>query len=43
MDSAKARSLWGWQPQTTLEEILVEIALHAEQNPHWLELSGGMI
>jgi CDP-paratose 2-epimerase len=43
MDSAKAREVWGWRPQTTLEEILIEIALHAEQNPLWLELSGGMI
>ena len=40
MDSAKAREVWGWQPQTPLNAILEEIALHAEQHPDWLELSG---
>lgn len=40
MDSTKARETWGWQPQTSLEDILTEIALHAGQNPNWLELSG---
>jgi CDP-paratose 2-epimerase len=40
MDSTRAREVWGWQPETTLHEIMEEIALHAEQNPGWLELSG---
>lgn len=40
MDAALARETWGWTPQTTLEEILTEIAHHAEQHPAWLELSG---
>ena len=40
MDSTLAGSAWGWQPQTSLEQILEEIALHAEQHPGWLELSG---
>ena len=40
MDSAKAGAVWGWQPQTSLNAILEEIALHAEQYPYWLELSG---
>ena len=40
MDSSLARDVWGWRPQTSLEDILDEIALHAEQHPHWLELSG---
>ncbi len=40
MDASLARETWGWAPQTTLQEILSEIALHAEQNPSWLELSG---
>lgn len=40
MDSAQAHEVWGWQPQTPLMDILTEIALHAEQHPHWLELSG---
>ncbi len=40
MDSASARKHWGWQPQTSLDAILEEIALHAEKHPDWLELSG---
>lgn len=40
MDAALARETWGWAPQTSLEEILSEIADHAEQHPAWLELSG---
>jgi CDP-paratose 2-epimerase len=40
MDGALAQSRWGWQPATRLEQILSEIADHAEQNPEWLALSG---
>jgi CDP-paratose 2-epimerase len=40
MDAALSERLWGWRPQTPLESILEEIALHAERNPHWLEVSG---
>jgi CDP-paratose 2-epimerase len=40
MDSSKAKETWGWTPQTGLEEILSEIAHHAEQHPEWLEMSG---
>lgn len=40
MDSALAFAVWGWQPGTGIDSILEEIALHAEQNPAWLELSG---
>jgi CDP-paratose 2-epimerase len=39
MDACLAKEVWAWQPQTTLEEILAEIAVHAEENPDWLELS----
>jgi len=39
MDSALAREVWDWQPLTPLETILEEIALHASQNPDWLEIS----
>lgn len=42
MDDSLAGNIWGWQPQTALAEILEEIARHAEQNPHWLEISGGI-
>lgn len=40
MDSSRAGQIWDWQPQTSLNDILSEIALHAEQHPEWLELSG---
>lgn len=39
MDSSHAREAFRWEPEMCLQEILVEIALHAEQNPDWLELS----
>jgi CDP-paratose 2-epimerase len=41
MNAALAKSRWGWQPAVRLEEILTEIADHAEQNPEWLQASGG--
>lgn len=40
MDAQLATGVWGWQPTTSLDAILEEIAAHAEQNPEWLELSG---
>jgi CDP-paratose 2-epimerase len=40
MDSARAQEVWGWCPEISIREILEEIASHAEQHPHWLELSG---
>ncbi|MGD9642902.1 MAG: NAD-dependent epimerase/dehydratase family protein [Elusimicrobiales bacterium] len=42
MDSALARKAWDWRPQTPLAGILEEIALHAEKNPGWLDLSGDL-
>ena len=39
MDSALAASQWDWRPATGLESILEEIAVHAQQNPNWLELT----
>lgn len=38
LDSSKARELWGWRPRKTADEILCEIADHAENHPDWLEL-----
>lgn len=35
MDSTLARQVWGWQPQTALETIMEEIALHAVSHPDW--------
>jgi CDP-paratose 2-epimerase len=40
MDGTLASQAWNWQPTTSLEEILSEIAGHAERNPNWLEFSG---
>ncbi len=42
MDSRLAEEKWEWRPSTPLEEILQEIALHAEAHPHWLEVSGAL-
>mgnify|MGYP001403012062 CR=1 FL=1 len=42
MDSRLAGDVWKWRPETSLEEILDEIAVHAEQNPGWLERSGAL-
>ena len=42
MDANLARQTWDWEPQTTMEQILDEIAGHAEQHPEWLELSGSL-
>jgi CDP-paratose 2-epimerase len=39
LDSAKASRVWTWQPQTTTEAILEEIAAHADTHPDWLDLS----
>ncbi len=39
LDHAKATKLWNWNPATATPAILEEIAVHAEQNPGWLELS----
>jgi CDP-paratose 2-epimerase len=39
LDSSKASKLWNWQPATPRNQILEEIALHAEANPDWLEIS----
>jgi CDP-paratose 2-epimerase len=37
LDSSLAEKIWGWKPQRTLTQMLDEIALHAEQNPEWLD------
>jgi CDP-paratose 2-epimerase len=40
LDHALASRVWNWQPATPVEDILQEIATHAEANPHWLEATG---
>lgn len=42
MDSSNARKCLGWQPASSLQSILEEVALHAEAHPEWLELSGNL-
>ena len=39
LDSTRAKGIWGWSPATPVRKILEEIAVHAEQNPRWLEMS----
>jgi CDP-paratose 2-epimerase len=40
LDSSQAAKAWNWAPAISLENILDEIAKHAEQHPDWLEISG---
>ena len=42
MDSTLARGARSWQLGASLEEILLEIAVHAEKHPGWLELSAAL-
>jgi CDP-paratose 2-epimerase len=39
LDSSKAKKLWNWHPATPRNQILEEIARHAEAHPDWLEIS----
>ena len=39
MDSSLAQNAWNWSVKTKLEQILDEIADHAEKNPNWLSLT----
>ena len=38
MDSTIVQNAWNWSVKTKLEQILDEIADHADQNPDWLSL-----
>jgi CDP-paratose 2-epimerase len=40
LDNSLARKTWNWLPATPIDDILNEIAVHAEANPHWLETTG---
>jgi CDP-paratose 2-epimerase len=40
LDAARAREQWDWRPRIPLEQILEEIAQHAQSHPNWLEVSG---
>ncbi len=39
MDSSLGQDAWNWNPETRIETILDEVAIHAEKNPKWLDLS----
>lgn len=39
LDNSLAQSAWAWTPQKKTDDILTDIAAHAEQHPEWLELS----
>ncbi len=39
LNSGLARKIWNWQPETSVETILDEIARHAESHPEWLDIS----
>ncbi len=39
LDSGQAQQEWNWQPKTSFENIIEEIAQHAETTPNWLDLS----
>jgi CDP-paratose 2-epimerase len=42
LDSSKARQTWNWEPLRDRLSIWEEIAEHAEENPNWLQISGGI-
>jgi CDP-paratose 2-epimerase len=39
MDSTLGQDAWNWKPKTQIENILDEIAVHAEKNPDWLSFT----
>jgi len=39
LDPTRAKQDWTWEPTTSIESILEEIANHADQHPEWLDLS----
>ena len=40
LDNREASADFGWELEIGIQAVLEEIALHAEQNPEWLEVSG---
>jgi CDP-paratose 2-epimerase len=38
LDASLAKATWDWSPATPINDILEEIAQHAESNPDWLDL-----
>lgn len=42
LDCSRARNQWSWEPSIKVGDILEEIARHAEEHPHWLEVSASI-
>jgi len=40
LDASRAKEIWSFEVSRPIENVLEEIALFAEANPHWLTLSG---
>lgn len=36
LDCARLHDAWGWEPKTSIADVLEEIAEHARDNPDWL-------
>ena len=41
LNAGSAAAEWDWRPQTKLDDILEEVATHAETHPEWLERTQG--
>jgi CDP-paratose 2-epimerase len=39
LDPGRANAQWRWRPQTTIEDVLEEIAAPADAQPNWLATS----
>ena len=39
MDNRRAKEHWNWEPRTSINENLEEIAIFAEKNPEWSKLT----
>ena len=40
MDNTQVSQEFGWKPAVSIEQMLGQIAEHAQQNPDWLGRSG---
>lgn len=40
LDTRLCQATWQWQPRRTVEQVMEEIAEHAEKNPQWLAVGG---
>lgn len=41
LDSARAEKTWQWKPRRSVQDVCLEIASHARENPDWLDVSAG--